>query len=381
MGTKPWPGKKISFIFSLNMKYAILYCEQLKEYDFGGKHPFDGRRFKIFINYWKKKIPNKIYQILKANPIEDYDLNLICDKDYIEFNREFFKEKSRGREINGDFFKYHSLDNFPQKGCGNLEMGARYILGQAKLAADLVMGGKFEKVVSIGGGLHHAKRNFGEGFCIYNDVAFLGKYLLEKYRLKKILILDTDAHAGNGTYEYFARDARILFIDLHQDPKTIYPQTGFLEEIGEKEGKGFKINIPLPTNAGDFCYQIVFEEIVEPIVKKFKPEIIIRNGGSDPHFSDYLTNLGLTLKGFKILGEKVRKLAQVADGKEIDLIASGYNLEVLPRAWCCLISALFDFNIQEKIEEKFDQEPIEKTKEIIKKIKQILRPFWGNFKT
>ncbi|MDI6811876.1 MAG: histone deacetylase, partial [archaeon] len=237
----------------------------------------------------------------KAGPASDKDLLLICQKDYIEFTKNYFEAANQGESYNGRFYQYHSIDNLPIGKPGKIEKAARFIVGQAKLACDLIQRGKCKKVISIGGGLHHAKPSFGEGFCIYNDVAFCAKYLIEKYKLKRILILDTDAHAGNGTNEYFYEDPRVLFIDIHQDPRTLYPGTGFLNEIGAGEGRGLKINIPLAPRASDESYELVFEEIIEPLAKEFKPQIIIRNGGSDSHFADTLTRLGLTVKGFRMI--------------------------------------------------------------------------------
>ena len=92
--------------------------------------------------------------------------------------------------------------------------------------------------------------------------------------------------------------------------------------------------------------KLVFESIVEPVTQEFKPQIIIRNGGSDPHFDDGLTNLGLPVKGFRMIGEKVREMAKICDDKVIDLIASGYNEKVLPYAWLALISGLAGFKLE-----------------------------------
>jgi acetoin utilization protein AcuC len=207
---------------------------------------------------------------------------------------------------------------------------------------------------------------------------------VEQYRLERILILDTDAHAGNGTAEYFYSDPRVLFIDIHQDPRTLYPGTGFAHEIGTGEGKGKTVNIPLPPNAGNDSYKLVFEEIIEPLTTEFQPQIIIRNGGSDPHFNDELTSLGLTVTGFHMIGEKVRKMAEVCGGREIDLIASGYNREVLPYAWLALIGGLLDWDVPAK-------EPIQvpailqtgsslpETKRIVKEVKSYLKEHWKCF--
>jgi acetoin utilization protein AcuC len=362
------------------VEFAILFSKEINEYDFGEGHPFHGRRGEDFLKFFKEKI--KIdFPILEGEKASDEDLLLICEKNYIEFTKKYFEAKSRGENFNGNFFLYHSADNLPIGKPGKIEEGARYIIGQAKLAADLVIQEKFKKVISIGGGLHHAKRNFGEGFCIYNDVAFCAKYLIEKYNLKKILILDTDAHAGNGTLEYFYEDPRILFIDIHQDPRTLYPGTGFVEQKGSGRGEGLKINIPLPPFSGDISYKMVFEEIIEPVTKEFKPQIIIRNGGSDPHFSDPLTNLNLTNEGFKMIGEKVKKLSEICEGKEIDLIASGYNLKVLNHCWTALISRLLriEIKISEPIFPPKIKEPLEKVEELIKEIKREFKNYWKVF--
>jgi acetoin utilization protein AcuC len=364
----------------MQKEFAILFRKEINEYDFGEGHLFHGRRGEDFLEFLKKNL-KKDFPILKAKRAKNEDLFLICKKDYLEFTKNYFEAANRGESFNGRFFQYHSIDNLPRGRPGKIEEAARYIIGQAKLACDLIFKENFKKVISIGGGLHHAKENFGEGFCLYNDVAFCGKYLIEKYDLKRILILDTDAHAGNGTLEYFYDSERILFIDLHQDPKTLYPGTGFIFQKGQGRGEGLKINIPLPPGAGDKSYKIAFEEIIEPVAKEFNPQIIIRNGGSDPHFLDQLTNLGLTIEGFKMIGQKVKNLAEICDGKEIDLIASGYNLKILPLCWLALISRLIGDEIEIKsfLPTPSFKEPIEKTKEIVQKIKKEFKKYWKCF--
>lgn len=365
--------------------FAILYHQELKEYDFGPGHPFRGERYEIFSQFLRENLPeNKNYQILEAKPVRKENLALICQEDYINFTKDYFQARNLGLDFNSRFSQYHSSDNFPPIKPGKLERAARIIVGQAKLACDLIWQGKFQKVISLGGGMHHAKPNYGEGFCLYNDVVFAGKYLLKKYRLKKILILDTDAHCGNGTMEYFYQEPRILFIDLHQDPATLYPGTGFLNQIGEGKGRGYTINLPLPISAGNDSYQLVFEEIIEPVVKEFQPQIIIRNGGSDPHFADTLTQLGLTIEGFKMIGKKVSEMAEICQGRVIDLIGSGYNKKILPYGWLALISGLTGLKIKIKepipIPQRFQKDLVlEETKKVIAKIKENLKPYWQCF--
>ncbi|MBI2869465.1 MAG: histone deacetylase family protein, partial [Chloroflexi bacterium] len=196
------------------MPVAMLFRPELREYDFGPGHPFRGDRFDTITGFLKEKLPPEgRYEVLAAPPATEEDLRLICDEDYIDFTRRYFEAAHQGLNDNGQFSRYHSPDNHPAGRPGKVETAARYIVGQARLAADLVLSGRQTKAISLGGGLHHAKRRYGEGFCLYNDVAFAGTYLLEKLGLKRLLILDTDAHAGNGTREYFYAEPRVLFID------------------------------------------------------------------------------------------------------------------------------------------------------------------------
>jgi acetoin utilization protein AcuC len=361
---------------------GILYQEGLKQYDFGPGHPFRGDRYATFPQFLKQRLAeDDNYRILEADPASDEDLLLICHKDYIEFTKGYYKAVNLGLSYPEDFFAFHSADNMPVGKPGRVEEAARIVVGQAKMACNLVQEGQFKKVISLGGGLHHAKPSYGEGFCLYNDVAFCATYLMNEYKLKRILILDTDAHAGNGTSEYFYSDPRVLLIDIHQDPRTLYPGTGFAYQIGAGNGKGFTINIPMPISAGYDSYKLAFESIVEPITKEFKPQIIVRNGGSDPYFNDGLTDLGLNIKGFRMIGDRVREMAKVCNDKVIDLIASGYNEKVLPYAWLALISGLAGIDIEIEEPEPMPQHlqsdlVLSKTEQVIVDVKSYLKPYW-----
>jgi len=367
------------------MTAAIIYREELREYDFGPGHPLRGDRYEVFPRFLMENLDeDDNYRFLQAGWADDEDLLKICQQEYIDFTRQFYRAAHLGLSYDGKFYRYHSADNMPIGRPGKLEEAARLVIGQAKLAADLVHSGQFNKVVSLGGGLHHAKRDYGEGFCLYNDVAFCATYLLEEYNLERILVLDTDAHAGNGTGEYFCSSPQVLFIDLHQDPRTLYPGTGFTPDIGVGEGKGFTVNVPMPVYAGNDSYQLVFEEIVEPLAEEFQPQIIIRNGGSDPHFNDGLTRLGLTVAGFSMIGQRVRKMTGICHGRLIDLIASGYNREVLPYAWLALIAGLADFEVSikepEPVPALLQNDPsFKETTEVVAEVKSYLKDYWRCF--
>ena len=365
-------------------KTALVYNPEINNYHFGKNHPFNEKRFLVFMDFLKKNLKDfeDYFKIIKPEAVSDKILELAHSKNYIEA----IGKSSKG-VILPDILNYISSDNIDYE-TGYLPKGidkpARIIAGTSLLAGELVLGDKFKKAVGVGGGLHHAKWNYGEGFCIYNDVVICVKNLLEK-GAKRILVLDTDAHAGNGVAEALKEENRTLFIDLHQDPLTLYPGTGFLNETGKGKGEGFTINIPLPPRAGDKSFEYCFDEIIFPLAKEFKPEIIIRYGGSDPYFNDSLTQLGLTLAGFKMIGKKVKILAdKVCQGKEVDLIASGYNKEILPLAWMAILTGLLDLPVDKNLlKEKISPNKnagLETTKETIRELKQILKKYWKCFK-
>lgn len=366
------------------MTISILFREELREYDFGPGHPFRGDRYEVFPGVLKSAIPEDgNYRFVAGDICTEDDLRLICSQEYIDFCRDYFLAAHNGETYSRsmDFPKYQSLDNLPRGRPGRLEEAARYIIGQVKLGAQLVMDGGEETVISIGGNLHHAKPDYGEGFCIYNDNAFVAKYLIERYKLVKVVILDTDAHQGNGTAEYFHTDPRVLFIDTHQDPTTLYPGVGFANDIGEGDGKGYTVNIPMPVYAGLDSYRLAFERIIEPVILEFKPQVIIRNGGSDPHFADGLTNLGLPVSGFRMIGEKVRKLTAQCGCREIDIIGSGYNMQVLPSAWLALVCGIAGFNLDIEepvpVPQHFMVDSVaDETEKMLAEVRGYLKDYW-----
>jgi acetoin utilization protein AcuC len=365
------------------MTIAVLYQEALKEYDFGSGHPFHGDRYSNFMHFFTQRLPpDSLYKILAAPPASTEDLSLICDQDYIDFVREYFHAMAFGWiGYYENVARYLSVDNKPIGNPGEIEKAARLIVGQAKMAADLVQSGEYQKVISVGGGMHHAKQRFGEGFCIYNDVAFTALYLIEKYKLERVLVLDTDAHAGNGTAEYLRSNPKVLFIDVHQDPQTIYPGTGFVPDIGADPAKGLTINIPMPVHAGNASYLMAFNEIILPVTREYKPQIIIRAGGSDPHFNDGLTYLGMTVAGFRLMGDKVREMTEVCGGRQIDLIASGYNPKVLPYGWLSLLSGIANWpvTVEEPVNvpPQFEQDVVvPATEAMLDEVRRYHKPFW-----
>jgi acetoin utilization protein AcuC len=363
------------------MKASILYRKELAGYSFGQGHPLAGDRFKIFFNFFESRFSSLKEQIkvIQPPPATEEVLKLVHTDDYIKA----IQSASEGI-ILSDIYRYVSGDNLnPLTGYipSGVEKGARIIVGISLSAGELVADGKFNNAIGIGGGMHHAKPDYGEGFCFYNDVAICAKNLKQKYNLNRILILDTDAHAGNGTMEIFYDDPEVLFIDVHQDPRTLYPGTGFISEIGSPKAEGFTINLPLSPGTGNTAYKYLFEQVIFPLAQEFQPQAIIRYGGSDPHYLDPLTNLGLTLDGFKMIGKQVHMLTkELTGGRSIDLVLSGYDTTVLPFIWSALIAGLLDLEIdlsglKEESSPPKDSQLIE-TKEMVNQLKKQLKKYW-----
>ena len=388
------------------MQIAIVYNPELENYDFGPGHSFRGDRFASFLKSYSETLAgDPHFELITHDELaSDEELKIGHTEDYINMmkaaSQEFKDESEESGWYSGvkispmgwgpkqgpsrqSLSVYASPDNLnPYTGRipQGIEKAARAAVKNSILAIDYVEQGKSTKAVGIGGGFHHAKASYGEGFCIYNDVVIAARYAMEKYRLERILLLDTDAHAGNGTCEAFYVDPRVLFIDLHQ--KGIYPGTGWVEEIGEGKGKGFTVNIPLESGTGDASYEQLFDEVIFPLAREYQPQMIIRYGGSDPHFGDTITGLGLTLAGFKMIGEKVRLLStELCGERSIDLICSGYNPDVLPKAWLSLIAGLSGVVIEmEESAPARGHERLAETEDLINKVKAVLRPYWGSMR-
>lgn len=163
---------------------------------------------------------------------------------------------------------------------------------------------------------HHAMRvvHGNRGFCNVNNEAIMIEYLRKHYGIKKIAIVDTDVHHGDGTQEIFWHDPDVLAISFHQDGRTLYPGTGFIDEIGGPTAPVRTINIPLPPRTNDEGIHYVLDQLVIPILEEFRPEIIINSAGQDNHYTDPLANMSFSAQGYARLAEKLKAHIAVLEG-------------------------------------------------------------------
>jgi acetoin utilization deacetylase AcuC-like enzyme len=219
---------------------------------------------------------------------------------------------------------------------------------------------------------HHAERGKAMGFCIFNNVAVGARYLEKKYGLAKICIVDWDLHHGNGTQHSFYEDKTVLYFSTHQYP--YYPGTGWYDEIGSGEGKGYTINVPMSYGMGDPDYVCAFEEIILPIIRKYRPEIILVSAGFDTHHTDPLGGMAVTEGGFTRMTKMLMEVAdEVCNGKLLCTLEGGYNLSGLTNSVKAVILQLRKTPLYMQ-EDKSD--PSEAMKQTVGRVKQILKPYW-----
>lgn len=177
---------------------------------------------------------------------------------------------------------------------------------------------------------HHAEHSRAFGFCFINNIAVAAKYLIDEKGIERVLILDYDAHHGNGTQDMFYAENRVLYLGIHQDGRTLFPGSGFSSEHGIGEGKGYTVNLPMYPGAGDISYKHIFDEIVVPVFDAYKPEFVLVSTGFDCHFDDPLTTLGLTTQGIAMMNKYLNDLAKRhAQGRLVYFLEGGYNLDAV----------------------------------------------------
>jgi acetoin utilization deacetylase AcuC-like enzyme len=175
---------------------------------------------------------------------------------------------------------------------------------------------------------HHALPNRAMGFCFFNNVAIAAQWLLEKKGLRRVMVVDWDLHHGNGTQDIFYDSAQVLYTSTHQFPH--YPGTGSLHEAGAGEGLGYTVNAPMPEGFGDPEYLRVFDELIVPIGRAFKPEFILISAGFDCHHRDPLGSMAVSEAGFQQMARRVRRLAaECCEGRVVAALEGGYDLEAL----------------------------------------------------
>ena len=312
------------------MATGLFYDKVFLDHDTGQGHPECPARLSETIKYLSNQ--SWFDQLIHlSNPRS-------ADQSIIRLNhRSEYIERARHASLQGESL----LDSPDVSICDQSYDIALQAVGASLELADRLMTGEIDN----GFGLirppgHHAEQGMALGFCLFNNIAILARYLQQEYDLEKILILDWDVHHGNGTQHSFQEDPSVLYISLHQYP--FYPGTGSRSESGEGKGKGSILNCPMNAGATDEIYQTAFKEKVLPKIHQFKPDAVLISAGFDAHRADPLAQVNLNTESFGWMTQRMMEIAdQYSEGRLISLLEGGYDLQALP---LCVAEHLISLN-------------------------------------
>ncbi|MCK5309317.1 MAG: histone deacetylase [Thermoplasmata archaeon] len=248
--------------------------------------------------------------ITEFSSASDEDLLRVHDSGYIDFIKNYCK---KGGGFLGDS-TYLATNTFK---------AAASSAGAVITANELVVTDKvnssFALVRPPG---HHASSDKFGGYCIFNNAAIAVRYLQENNLAQRILIVDIDAHAGNGTMRIFYEDPNVINLSVHRDPHDFYPHDGFIHQIGRGKGRGYNINVEVPEGSGDEEYLTILENIIRPVMRSYVPDYVMCLVGFDAHYTDNQSNLQLTSNGYY---EFIKRLKAMNNDKLCVILEGGYN--------------------------------------------------------
>ena len=309
---------------------AVMYGEALARYGFGGSHPFGADRLQAFWSRFQSKGLHKSKNVIVEDPV------LVDESVLLDFHTKTYVDFVKQASVIGEGF----LDYGDTPAFKGVFEATSYVVGSTLRALDLVLKGKVDHAFNPIGGLHHAKREFAGGFCVFNDIGVAIISARKNYGINKIAYVDIDAHHGNGVFYEFVNDPLLFFADIHEDGKYLYPGTGFEHETGDGDAKGTKINLPLRPYATDDDFINAFNK-VEEFVDNAKPELIILQCGADGLKGDPITHLQYSANAHKHATSSLHKLAHKhCNGRIIALGGGGYNRDNIASAWVEVVKAL-----------------------------------------
>jgi acetoin utilization protein AcuC len=306
-----------------------IWDEEFLGYDFGD-HPLNPIRLEFTIELARDLGVLDLVDVQPPRPATGAELLQAHDADYLDAVRS----ASADPRFTGYGLGTSDDPVFP----GMFDASA-LVAGGSMVAADAVSSGRYEHAVNIAGGLHHAMRGYASGFCVFNDVVLAIRALLGA-GVERVAYVDVDVHHGDGVQAAFYDDPRVLTISLHQDPRTLFPGTGFPTEVGRGAGEGYAVNVALPPGTDDVGWLRAFHAVVPGAVRAFAPAVLVTQCGCDTHHEDPLANLALTVDGQRAAIQALHRLAHdVAGGRWLAFGGGGYGLvRCVPLTWTHLIA-------------------------------------------
>ena len=299
----------------------VVIGDEIAEYGFGDGHPFGQDRHDVFVRGLKEAGLDDRVVFESPRLANRRELELFHTPRYVQFVEQM--------SVTG----YGFLDEGDTPAFPGIFQHASAVVGATLKAGDIVASGPARRAFVPIAGLHHASRDRTSGFCVFNDIGVLVEYLRAEHGLKRIAYVDIDAHHGDGVYYAFATDPELIFADIHEDGRFLFPGTGNRDEKGVGEGAGRKLNLPLHPGAEDDDFAVAWEE-VEAFLDVWAPEFFILQCGADSLAGDPLTHLQFTEASHGLAARRMCELAaRHADGRILGLGGGGYNRRNLAVAW------------------------------------------------
>jgi acetoin utilization deacetylase AcuC-like enzyme len=221
---------------------------------------------------------------------------------------------------------------------------AQLAVGGVVEAVDLVMAGKIDNAFcAVRPPGHHAETGLSMGFCLFSNIALAAEHLIHHHGLDRVAIVDFDVHHCNGTQHLLEYRPDILVVSLHQEPLTLFPNTGYINEYGKGEGKGYTLNVPFAPGCGDEQYMEAFDSMVMPKLDEFKPQFLLISAGFDAAIEDELAEIDLTTDCFDWMSRRLVDAAKrYCGGRLVSVLEGGYALDALSRGVVAHVNALLE---------------------------------------
>jgi acetoin utilization protein AcuC len=319
---------------------SLIYRPEYANYSFGEDHPFSPLRVRMALELLEA-LGHRV-DVTAPEAARREDLLSVHDDYYVDH----VEALSAGRKVPNA--QSYGLDTPDTPAFPGMDEAARWHVGGTLLGARQILEGTEKRVLQLGGGLHHARRNFASGFCVYNDLAIAIQSLTR--RGLWVAYIDIDVHHGDGVQQILYDDRRTMTISLHESGKYLFPGTGEVHELGSGLGLGLKLNVPLePLTEGE-SYLEVLDEVVPAALRHFGPAVLVVQAGADAHYDDQLADLMLGTRDYERIFDRILGWAEAfTAGRVLFTLGGGYSLRATPRVWALLYLVLNGLPIPEKL--------------------------------
>jgi len=315
----------------------VAWDDRLIRYDFGPGHPLAPIRVELTVELARAfgVLDTDGVTVAVPEPATMAELELVHDPAYLEAVRR----ASAGETDDLRFLLQFGLGTPDDPVFAGMHDASALVAGATLAAARAMWTGAAGHGANIAGGLHHAMADRASGFCVYNDPAIAIAWLLRQ-GAERVAYVDIDVHHGDGVQAAFWADPRVLTISLHEHPATLFPGTGLPSEIGAAGAEGFAVNVALPAGTRDAGWLRAFHATVPPLLRTFRPQVLVSQHGCDTHWTDPLADLELSIDAQRAAHAAIHQLAhETADGRWLLTGGGGYSLvEVVPRTWTHLLA-------------------------------------------